>query len=199
MVAGVTISHSAGAKAKHVEEKSLPNNSTIVEHPSRRPLPQYKRTMEKLNAFKLQLESLKGQLVYGKLSADERERVQLQIEELNAKLQAREEMADFVVSRDGKTVTFTLNDYYMVEKFKEAFGVKDGALREALGREALAASDEDVPRAYESFDAAKKAGVTKFANGVYIDRNWFGVDKVDYSRAILQVGHQYSFDSSYLK
>lgn len=199
MGSGTTISAVKPAattrKAERAQKKTLDTiNSNL------RVKPEYFMTLQKLNSVDTQIESIKGKL--NSVSLNEKERVSLQneLESLEATAKLRDEMADFTVSKDGKTVTFTLKDYYTAEMFKNTFNLKDGALREAVGREALQqAGAEGEAGAFKSFEDAKHAGVTRFANGVYIDRNWFGIDKVDYSRAILQLGHQYSVDAAYLK
>lgn len=199
MASGTTISAvksaAAASNAKPVQQRS----SNPVDSASRRHLPQYKKTMAKLNALNAEIEALKGQLATTPLNTAKYKNIQDRLERLQGQAKLRAEMADFQVSRDGKTVVFTLNDYYTAETFKKTFGIKDGALRTALGREAVAESGEEGNASYSSFEAAKRDGVTRFANGVFIERNWFGVDKVNYSHAIMQAGRQYSVDASFLE
>jgi len=199
MGSGTTISAVKSAAAASTAKPVQQRGSNPVDSDSCRPLPQYKKTMAKLNALNAEIESLKGQLAATALNTPEHEKLQAQLERLQGQAKLRAEMADFQVSRDGKTVVFTLNDYYTAETFKKAFGIKDGALRTALGREAVAESGIEGNKSYSSFEAAKRDGVTRFANGVFIERNWFGVDKVNYSHAIMQAGRQYSVDASFLK
>lgn len=184
------------ASANSAPQRALTSiNNTKSQTPA-----EYKKTLEKLQALDSQIDALKGELAVASLSDGKRLKLEEKLEELQAVAKLRNEMADYKVSKDGKTITFTLNDYYTVESFKKAFGLKDGAFREAVGREALSeAGAEGEKGSFESFEAAKSAGVRRFANGVYIEKNWFGVDKVNYSHAILQLGHQYSIDSSNLK
>lgn len=198
MGSGITIT-AGTATSTTAPERARQHNSNPVERTPRRPLPQYRKTMEKLNALQTEIEALKGQLSTASLSDSERTRVEFQLNQLQAVSKQRDEMADVQISRDGKTVVFTLKDYYTAETVKKAFGIKDGAFRAAIAEEALAESGADGTSSYSSFEAAKKDGVTRFANGVYIEKNWFGVDKVNYSRAILQSGRQYTVKAEDLK
>ncbi|MCM1010307.1 MAG: hypothetical protein NC390_05475 [Fusobacterium sp.] len=199
MGSGTTISAVKPAATTRVAERTQQKTLETI-HSNFKVTPEYVMTLKKLNAVDSQIEALKGQLKSVVLSDNERSKIQQQLEDLEAVAKLRAEMADYAVSKDGKTVTFTLNSYYPVEMFKDTFDLKDGAFRDAVGREALQeAGAEGESGAFKSFEDAKRAGVTRFANGVYIDRNWFGIDKVDYSKAILKSGRQYSVDASYLK
>lgn len=109
---------------------------------------------EVYSSFGDKISELEEKLDSDKLSAEKREEIETELEGLKAKQQAQDELATVYVDEDGKYAYIIPNGHCSAEKLKDAFGIKDGVLKQYNNLSYVWATDDPEYGYYKDYTGA---------------------------------------------
>ncbi len=105
--------------------------------------------------------TLQEKLSQDKLSAEEKEELQQELDFLSAKQKEQDEMGEAYIDEDGKFVYIVPNETVAAEAIKDAYGIEDGILKDYNNLSYTWGFDSNLPEdnGYRDYTSSRTSGV----------------------------------------